>query len=101
LQPLLANYLTPLGLAGHARADAGGDAGLQPPLPPTTCCMSGCANCVWDVYAEDLRNWQARTKDGGPNTAESDAASALLNSPELASLNAFAELERRLKTGTA
>ena len=34
--------------------EAGGEGGGGPPSLPGTCCMSGCANCVWLDYAEEM-----------------------------------------------
>ncbi len=33
----------------------------QKPAPPEDweCCESGCDSCVWDIYYQELREWQA------------------------------------------
>ena len=35
---------------------------LVPPLPeePDNCCMSGCVNCVWETYREDMEEYSAK-----------------------------------------
>ncbi|KAL6718471.1 hypothetical protein ACLMJK_004562 [Lecanora helva] len=31
--------------------------GLERPKEPDNCCMSGCVNCVWDAYREEVEEW--------------------------------------------
>lgn len=35
-----------------------------PPAPeqPLNCCMSGCVNCVWEVYADDYKEYKHTLK---------------------------------------
>ncbi|KAK3118024.1 hypothetical protein LTR53_000061 [Teratosphaeriaceae sp. CCFEE 6253] len=45
---------------------------LVPPKPeePENCCMSGCANCVWDLFRDDMEEWAAKTVEARAQTAE-------------------------------
>lgn len=54
------------------------------PDPPTNCCMSGCANCVWIEYANQL---------GHILQDRSEAAQQILNVIEDPSLRIFLSIE--------
>ncbi|MCJ1467633.1 hypothetical protein MMC07_006258 [Pseudocyphellaria aurata] len=48
-------------LAGPAARQREGWA-QERPKEPDNCCMSGCVNCVWDAYREEVEEWAARRK---------------------------------------
>ncbi|UNI22874.1 hypothetical protein JDV02_008720 [Purpureocillium takamizusanense] len=61
---------------------------LVPPRPeePDNCCMSGCVNCVWDRYRDDMEEWSAlkneaqrRLKQGSGTTVDSDGGGSETN----------------------
>lgn len=58
------------------------------PEPPNNCCMSGCANCVWITYAQELAQIY---KDSGR------AAESVMNAIDDPSLKVFLNLELREK----
>ena len=31
------------------------------PMEPDNCCMSGCVNCVWDMFRDDMEEWAAKS----------------------------------------
>ncbi|MCJ1412719.1 hypothetical protein MMC19_006817 [Ptychographa xylographoides] len=35
----------------------------QRPQEPDNCCMSGCVNCVWDIYRDDIEEWAAKSRE--------------------------------------
>ncbi|KAF1968812.1 hypothetical protein BU23DRAFT_540538 [Bimuria novae-zelandiae CBS 107.79] len=40
-----------------------------PPKPtePDNCCMSGCVNCVWDLYRDEMEEWAAKSAEAYAN----------------------------------
>lgn len=48
-------------IVGNSRKIAGIDVPMKPE-EPDNCCMSGCVNCVWEIYNDDLRYWRKQRR---------------------------------------
>lgn len=59
----------------------------QIPSVPTNCCMSGCANCVWIKYAEEL--------SGKLNDGSEQARQIIMKEVQDPNMRAFLEMELR------
>ncbi|XP_052740150.1 oxidoreductase-like domain-containing protein 1 isoform X2 [Bicyclus anynana] len=57
--------------------------------PPTACCQSGCANCVFIVWAETLAS---KMNNAGPEIAEK-----IMKTVDDPSMRAYLELELRIR----
>lgn len=58
------------------------------PEPPTNCCMSGCANCVWIQYAEDI---SSKLRDGSDAVRE-----IIMKEVQDTNMRSFLEMELRM-----
>ncbi|KAG7110211.1 UPF0651 protein like [Verticillium longisporum] len=60
---------------------------LVPPRPvePDNCCMSGCVNCVYDLFQEELEEWSAAKKEAEARLAAQQAEALAETEAEQAS----------------
>ncbi|CRK13940.1 hypothetical protein BN1708_010993 [Verticillium longisporum] len=60
---------------------------LVPPRPvePDNCCMSGCVNCVYDLFQEELEEWSAAKKEADARLAAQQAEALAETEAEQAS----------------
>lgn len=45
------------------------------PIEPDNCCMSGCINCVWELFNEDVEEWKAKRLEAALKLIEKNKVS--------------------------
>ncbi|KAK4225749.1 oxidoreductase-like protein [Podospora fimiseda] len=57
---------------------------LVPPKPdePDNCCMSGCVNCVWDRYRDEMEEWVFKSKEAEARLAAREAGAEVAATEE-------------------
>lgn len=76
------------------------------PEEPLNCCQSGCVHCVWDIYREDIEDYEAKKKEAREALTKSGKTVPVelggSGEPDIIgqlspSLQAFIKLEKQLK----
>ncbi|GCE98308.1 hypothetical protein ZYGM_004365 [Zygosaccharomyces mellis] len=42
------------------------------PVEPDNCCMSGCINCVWELFNDDIREWRRKRKEAAQRIKDTE-----------------------------
>ncbi|AQZ12973.1 YPL107W [Zygosaccharomyces parabailii] len=57
------------------------------PVEPDNCCMSGCVNCVWELFNDDLRRWRRKRKEAAHRIKNTEEVWPADWNPPLSSLS--------------
>ncbi|OBZ85172.1 hypothetical protein A0J61_06772 [Choanephora cucurbitarum] len=77
----------------------------QKPASPDNCCMSGCVHCVWDLYQEDMEEYNEKKREirdqfkeaGEPLPPELQKRQDDQAEEMDPTMKAFLEMEKKLK----
>lgn len=58
-------------IRGESRLIAGVQVPSRP-VEPDNCCMSGCINCVWELFNDDIREWRRRRKEAAQRIKDTE-----------------------------